>query len=168
MPNEPSKISIIVGSKSDLVYLSEAVKIFKILKIKYSISVISCHRNLRDLINALDRKKLVKENVKIIIALARSVANLPAIIAGYLNGSTISVIGVGISDKNLNAKDSLLSVNTIPRGVALLNTGINEIGVYNAVLASAKILSMLDNDLEKRLELYINKNTKKAESDLKI
>jgi len=168
MNGRSSKLLIIVGSKNDVPHLSEAIKILRILKIKPIVSVVSCHRNLPELVKVLDQDKLVKENIKVIIAVARSVSNLPAIIAGYLKKTSISVIGVGLSDKNLNGIDSLLSVNTIPKGVALLNTGINEVGIYNAVIASAKIISMLDKGVAKRLEIYINKNDKKAEYDLKV
>ncbi len=168
MENKASNILIIVGSKNDIPYLSEAVKVLNSLEIKFIVSVVSCHRNLPELVRILDLDKLKKENIKVIIAVARSVSNLPAIVAGYLNKSSISVIGVGLSDKNLNGIDSLLSVNTVPKGVALLNTGINEIGIYNAIISSAKILSAADASIAKGLEAFMDKNRKEAEHNLKI
>lgn len=149
------QLLIITGSKHDLPRLSEVINVLKTLKISYDVRVVSCHRNLRQLTKLLNN--LQPLDYEIILAVARSVANLPAVIAGYLKSKIIPVIGVGLSDKKFNGIDSLLSINTIPKGVPLLNTGLDEIGLYNACLAIAMLLSQKNVLLKKRLIKYLKK-----------
>jgi 5-(carboxyamino)imidazole ribonucleotide mutase len=135
------KLLIVVGSKNDLPLLSESKKFFKKDKINFDIKVISCHRNIKNLVEELDAKKLEKENVGVILSIAHSVANLPAIIAGYVKESSIQVIGVGFPKTDAGKLASLLSVISIPKGVPLLNAGIGEVGLYNATLCCIKLLN---------------------------
>ncbi len=136
------KLLIVIGSKSDLPILIESQKLFKQNGVKYEIKVISSHRNLKKLIKELDPNQLQKENVAIVLAIAHSVANLPAIIAGYLRESDVHVIGVGNTKSDANDIESLLSVISIPKGVPLLNSGIGKVGLYNATLSCIKILRL--------------------------
>ncbi len=127
--------------------LAEMKKLFKQFGIGYTVEIISSHRNLGKLIKFLDK---AKNKYHVIIGVATSVANLPAIIAGYVKNAPIVVIGVGISKKNLGGIDSLLSVNSIPKGIPILNSGIDEAGLINAGLTAIKILSLIDVGLQKR------------------
>lgn len=145
----PRKVLIITGSKNDRPRLDQALALFDKLGIPYSLNVFSCHRNLRELTNFL--KRVRPQEFGAAMGVARSAANLPAVMAGYLKNKFIPVVGVGLSDKKLNGIDSLLSVNTIPKGTPLLNTGIDKIGLYNAALAIAVILSEDDKRLKDRL-----------------
>src|SRR3989344_5284905 len=135
-----NKILIVVGSKNDISRLSDVEKIFKDNKIKYKIEVISAHRNIRDLVKKLQPKLLVKFKIGVIFAVAHSVSNLPAIIAGYLKDDPIPVIGVGLTKTDTDTLESLLSVISIPKGIPLANTGINEIGLHNAALYCLKLI----------------------------
>lgn len=134
------KLLIIVGSKNDLPLLSESKQILKKEKINFDVKVISCHRNVKNLVDELTISKLEKENVGVILALAHSVANLPAIIAGYTKNSPVQVIGVGFPKTDIDSLSSLLSVISIPKGVPLLNAGIGKVGLHNAVLCCIKLL----------------------------
>ncbi|HEY4489716.1 MAG TPA: AIR carboxylase family protein, partial [Candidatus Paceibacterota bacterium] len=91
------RLLVVVGSKNDIVYLAEVQKLFKQHNIKFEINIISVHRNIALLVKELEPNKLDKENIKVILAVAHSVSNLPAIIAGFLKGTKISVIGVGLA-----------------------------------------------------------------------
>ncbi len=84
-------------------------------------------------------------------------ANLPAIVAGYLKESAVPVIGVGLSGGRMGGADSLLSIATIPRKVPLLNAGIDEVGLYNAALVSLNILAMKDKNLAKKISKFYQK-----------
>lgn len=139
------KILMITGSKSDFRYLRELVGLLRRAGVGYDVQAISCHRNLAELVKFLSGDNL--KQVEVIVAVARSVANLPAIVAGYTKRMPVVVIGVGLPGSNLAGMDSLLAVNTIPKGVPLLNTGIGEVGLYNAGLAALKILGIeiMDN-----------------------
>lgn len=153
-------IRIIIGSKNDQQYLREAEEIFKALIVPYKIHVYSCHRNLKELIVFLDTIRSGKNKTDAIIAIANSVANLPAIIAGYLKDTAMPVIGVGLSGKRIGGIDSFLSIATIPRRVPLLNTGIDEVGIYNSALACVNLLAIKDEKLAKKIVKFYNETKK--------
>ncbi|OGG48936.1 hypothetical protein A3G63_03405 [Candidatus Kaiserbacteria bacterium RIFCSPLOWO2_12_FULL_52_8] len=134
------RLLIVTGSKNDIPLLTDTKKYLKKEKIGFDVKVISCHRDIKGLVTELDPKRLAKENVGVVLAIAHSVANLPAIIAGYLKESPIHVIGVGIPKTDIDKLSSLLSVISIPKGIPLLNAGIGEVGLLNAVLCCVKIL----------------------------
>jgi 5-(carboxyamino)imidazole ribonucleotide mutase len=134
------KLLIVVGSKNDLIHLSESKKLLTKAKIQFDIEILSAHRNIKTLVEKLDPKKLEKESIGVILAIAHSVSNLPAIIAGYTKDTSIPVIGVGITKTESDTLESLFSVLSIPKGIPLVNTGVNEVGLHNATLFCIKIL----------------------------
>ncbi len=134
------KLLIVVGSKSNFELLTEAKSLLKKSKVNFEIKVISCHRNVKELVTELDPTVLQKEGVAVILAIAHSVSNLPAIIAGYLKDTPVHVIGVGYPKSDIDSLESLLSVLAIPTGVPLLNCGIGKVGLHNATLSCIKIL----------------------------
>lgn len=136
------KVLIIVGSKNDITRLSEVENIFCENNIKYRIEIISVHRNVKDLVKKLEPKFLLKDKIGAVLAVAHSVSNLPAIVAGYLKDSTVPVVGVGLTKTDADTLESLLSVISIPKGVPLVNTGINEVGLYNATLYILKLIKL--------------------------
>lgn len=152
-------ILIVCGGESDLVYLAEIKKLFVDLGISFQIDIISCHRNLNELVEYFCSEEIKMHGPKVIIALANSVSNLPAVIAGLLKETLIQIIGVGIS-KNLNGLDSLVSVNTIPKGVPVVNTGIGEVGVYNAGIVAARVIAKDNETVREALSKYFQTNKK--------
>ena len=134
------KILIIVGGKNDVPHLNEVVKLFKKNKINFEIKVISAHRNIDILVRELEPRKIEKEGIKVILAVAHSVSNLPAIIAGYMKDTKISVIGVGLTKSDSDTIASLLSIQSIPSGIPLANCGVNKVGLNNAALFCIKLL----------------------------
>jgi 5-(carboxyamino)imidazole ribonucleotide mutase len=134
------KLLIVVGSKSDLPLLIEPKTLLKKSKIEFEVKIISSHRNIKDLVKQLAPGRLQKAGVVVVLAVAHSVANLPAIIAGYLKNSPIQVVGVGNTKTDVDSIESLLSVVSIPKGIPLLNAGINKIGLYNATLCCIKMI----------------------------
>lgn len=136
------KLLIVVGSKNDLPLLSETKKLLKREKINFEIKIISAHRDIKKLVEELDSHKLEKENVGVVLSIAHSVANLPAIIAGYLKETSIQVIGVGFPKTGIDSLSSLLSVISIPKGIPLLNSGIGEVGLHNGALCCIRILKI--------------------------
>ena len=134
------KLLIVVGSKNDLPLLTESKKLFKKEKISFDTKIISAHRNIKNLVEELNPQKLEKENIGVILSIAHSVANLPAIIAGYVKESSIQVVGVGFPKTDIDSLSSLLSIISVPKGVPLLNTSIGEVGLHNATLCCIKLL----------------------------
>jgi 5-(carboxyamino)imidazole ribonucleotide mutase len=133
------KILILVGSASDIKKLEDLERQLTGYGVAYDIEVASCHRDLDKLYRLLGE---IKDNkYRAIIAIANSVSNMPAIVAGYLKDSRTVVIGVGLDDKGMNGIDSLLSINTIPKGVPLANTGVGQVGLHNAGMFVAKLFA---------------------------
>ena len=131
------KALIIIGSQSDAPLLVDIEKILQEASISYDIEVASCHRDLDKLYKLLNEIK--DDKYLAIIAIANSVSNMPAIVASYLKHSKTVVVGVGLDDKGMNGIDSLLSINTIPKGVPLVNTGVGRVGLYNAGIFVTKL-----------------------------
>ena len=134
------KLLFVAGSKNDLPHLKEAQKLLKDARVAHKTIVVSAHRDIRALVDELAPAKLATQGIGVVIAVAHSVANLPAITAGYLKESDISVIGVGLTTSDTGSLESLLSTVSIPRGIPLMNCGINEVGLHNAALCAIKIL----------------------------
>jgi 5-(carboxyamino)imidazole ribonucleotide mutase len=147
-----NRILIVTGSKNDLKHLDEMQKFLRKVKADFFVTTISCHRNLSELVRYFTEDNLNKEKVGVIIAIANSVSNLPAIIAGHIKKLPIPVIGVGMESQNLKGIENLLSVNTIPKGTPIMNTGIGEVGFLNAALCATRIISMNDKSLLKSLQ----------------
>jgi 5-(carboxyamino)imidazole ribonucleotide mutase len=133
------KVLIITGSKSDYPLLEELTKLFDDSGIEFGLRTASCHRDLDGLHKLLNELK-ADESYGAIIAVANAVSNMPSIVASYLIDTDITVIGVGLDNKGMRGIDSLLSINTIPKGVPLANTGIGDVGLYNAGLLAIQIL----------------------------
>lgn len=137
--NMNKEVLILTGSRSDFVLLAELEQVLNSANVLYSIETASCHRDLDKLYKLLGELK--EDKYKVIIAIANAVSNMPAIVASYLKDTKIVVVGVGLDNKGMNGLDSILSINTIPKGVPLVNTGIGSVGLHNAGLFAVKLLS---------------------------
>ena len=92
---ENKKIGIIMGSKSDLPIMKEAIEILKLFKIDAEIDIVSAHRTPSKLMEY--GKNAHKRGLKVIIAGAGGAAHLPGMIASL---SPLPVIGVPIKSRN--------------------------------------------------------------------
>ena len=149
------KVAIVMGSQSDYSTIKSAVKILKMLKIKYEAKIVSAHRTPNRMFDFA--KKAEKNNFSVIIAGAGGSAHLPGMIASLTN---LPVIGVPIESKKLKGLDSLLSIVQMPKGIPVGTVAIGIDGAINAALLSASIMSIYDNKLKKRIEIWKNKQTK--------
>jgi phosphoribosylaminoimidazole carboxylase PurE protein len=137
-----NKISIIMGSESDLETVSEAIVILKKFKIGFEARVLSAHRapdNLRHYVQEADKK-----GVKIFIAAAGGAAALAGVIASHTN---LPVIGIPIETKSLKGLDSLLSTVQMPAGVPVATMAIGKSGARNAAIFALEILAIGDKRL---------------------
>jgi 5-(carboxyamino)imidazole ribonucleotide mutase len=127
------EVGIILGSKSDLPYMEKLFTFFKTEKIGYDLEIASCHRNHSKV------DKIIKrwQNKKIIIAAAGFAAHLPGYIASR---SKIPVIGVPMPTSDLKGIDALLSIVQMPKGFAVLSSGIGSAGAVNAGIFVKRIL----------------------------
>ena len=162
MNNNP-KVSIIMGSKSDLYTMRIASEVLRELEVSHEIKIISAHRT-PDLMFEF-AKNAQNRGIEIIIAGAGGAAHLPGMVAAI---TELPVIGVPIKSSNLNGIDSLLSIVQMPKGVPVATVAIGDHGAENAALISAKILALNDNKISKNLQKRISNtsNSVKKDSDI--
>ncbi len=143
-----AKISIIMGSTSDLPVMEKAAKILDLLQIPFEINALSAHRTPEEV------EKFSKEaegkGLEVIIAAAGLAAHLPGVIASM---TTIPVIGVPIN-ACLDGMDSLLSIVQMPPGIPVATVGINS--AQNAGILAAQIIALKNPEVKKNLAEFKN------------
>ncbi|QNN74500.1 5-(carboxyamino)imidazole ribonucleotide mutase [Vagococcus carniphilus] len=146
-----NEVAVIMGSISDWTTMKETCRILDEFQISYEKKIISAHRT-PDLMFDFSEKAREK-GFKLIIAGAGGAAHLPGMVASK---TTLPVIGVPIDSKALNGMDSLLSIVQMPGGIPVATTAIGIPGAKNAALLATQILSVTDNSLIKKLNVYRN------------
>ena len=142
------KIGIIMGSKSDLPIMKEAIEILKFFKIDTEIDIVSAHRTPSKLMEY--GKKAHKRGLKVIIAGAGGAAHLPGMIASL---SPLPVIGVPIKSRNsIDGWDSVLSILQMPGGVPVATVALN--GAKNAGILAAQIIGVDSLKIQKKIINY--------------
>jgi 5-(carboxyamino)imidazole ribonucleotide mutase len=145
------KISIIMGSDSDLKIMNEAASLIKSFNIPFEIDIVSAHRTPEKLFSFAKNAHL--RGIKVIIAGAGGAAHLPGMVAAI---SPLPVIGVPIKSSNsIDGWDSILSILQMPGGVPVATVALN--GAKNAGILALQMLSIHDNELQERLISYKNK-----------
>ena len=130
-----NKIGIIIASKKDIPYMKDLFSFFKKEKIGYELEVGSCHRTPKK-VDAIIKKW---KNKKLIVAAAGYSAQLPGYIASRAD---VPVIGIPLPTSDLNGLDALLSIVQMPRGFAVLGSGIGRAGAVNAGMFIKKLLNI--------------------------
>lgn len=143
-------VGIIMGSKSDIPAMEEAVRILEKFEIPYEMKILSAHRTPDETAGYV--KGLAGRGVKVLIAGAGWAAHLAGIAAA---NTTIPVIGVPLDSSPLNGMDSLLSTVQMPPGVPVATMSIGKGGAYNAAVFSVRILALSDPDLGRRYAAFI-------------
>ncbi len=134
-----------MGSKSDFKTMKEAVTVLKDLGIKTYVEVVSAHRT-PDRLAEFGRS--ASENYSVIIAGAGGAAHLPGMVASY---TTLPVIGVPVTiNPSLKGLDALLSIAQMPKGIPVATVAVGN--SVNAGLLAARILSVSDPSLQRKLE----------------
>ena len=138
-----NKIGIIMGSKSDLPVMKEAIEILKLFKIEYEIDIVSAHRTPKKLMEYGNNAH--KRGLKVIIAGAGGAAHLPGMVASL---SPLPVIGVPIKSRNsIDGWDSVLSILQMPGGVPVATVALN--GAKNAGILAAQIIGVESLEIQK-------------------
>lgn len=141
------KVSIIMGSKSDLEVVKKANDLLKELSIEREIRILSAHRTpIQVKEYAIGAKE---RGVEVIIAAAGKAAHLPGVVASY---TTLPVIGLPIQSSTLDGLDSLLSMVQMPKGVPVATVAIN--GSENAALLAVEILGIKYPTVQDTLQKY--------------
>ena len=141
-------VAIIMGSDSDWPVMEEAAKVLDAFEISYSAEVVSAHRMPEEMFDFA--KSAASKGYKVIIAGAGGAAHLPGMVASL---TTLPVIGVPISLKNLDGMDSLLSIVQMPAGVPVATVSID--GAKNAGILAARIIGSADDAVAKKVEAQL-------------
>lgn len=139
-----SEIAIIMGSDSDWPIMEEATKVLDKFSISYSAQVLSAHRMPVEMVDFAKNAKTAGH--KVIIAGAGGAAHLPGMVASL---TTLPVIGVPISLKNLDGMDSLLSIVQMPSGIPVATVAIDN--AANAAILAARILGISDETISQKV-----------------
>ena len=142
-----SKVSILMGSDSDLPVMGKAAKMLEEFGIGYEMKVISAHREPDVFVDYA--KSAEERGIEVINAGAGGAAHLPGMCAALFN---LPVIGVPIHTKALGGVDSLYSIVQMPSGIPVATVAID--GAANAALLAAKMLSISDKELREKLAVY--------------
>jgi len=138
-----AKVSIIMGSTSDLPVMEEAAKFLNEMEIPFELHALSAHRT-PEKVEAF-AKGTYERGVRVIIAGAGMAAHLPGVIAAM---TPIPVIGVPIK-ASLEGIDAMLSIIQMPPGIPVATVGLN--AAKNAGILAAQILAVADEQLMKKL-----------------
>ncbi|HNV81796.1 MAG: 5-(carboxyamino)imidazole ribonucleotide mutase [Tenuifilaceae bacterium] len=150
------KVSIIMGSSSDMPIMEDACKLLNDLKIPFELNALSAHRT-PDRVAEFARNALGK-GIKVIIAGAGGAAHLPGVIAAF---TPLPVIGVPIKSSNsIDGWDSILSILQMPAGIPVATVALN--GSRNAAILAAQIIGTGENDVMERVVNLKNDLAKKV------
>ena len=150
------KVGIIMGSKSDLPVMQEAIDILKDLGIPYEADIVSAHRTPEKMMEYA--KNAHEREISVIIAGAGGAAHLPGMVASI---SPLPIIGVPIKSRNsIDGWDSILSILQMPGGVPVATVALN--GSKNAGILAAEIIGIKEKDVQKKILKY------KADLKLKV
>jgi len=150
-------VAIIMGSDSDWPVMEEAAKALDSFGISYSADVVSAHRMPEEMVEFA--KSAASKGFKVIIAGAGGAAHLPGMVASL---TTLPVIGVPVSLKNLDGMDSLLSIVQMPGGVPVATVGIDS--AKNAGILAARIIGSADATVAKKIEAQLSELTVEAKA----
>lgn len=154
---EGPKVSIVMGSKSDLNIMKQAIDVLVEAGVPFEASVVSAHRIPMKL--AMYGTNLINKGIKVIIAGAGGAAHLPGMIAAY---TVLPVIGVPVKSTNsMIGLDSLLSINQMPPGVPVATMAID--GAQNAGLLALQILATSNENLKNYLLAFKKKLISKVD-----
>jgi 5-(carboxyamino)imidazole ribonucleotide mutase len=157
------KVSIIMGSTSDMPIMEEAAKILNDFKIPFEINALSAHRTPDKVMTFA--KNAYSRGIRVIIAGAGGAAHLPGVIAAL---TPLPVIGVPIKASiSLDGWDSILSIVQMPPGIPVATVGLN--GAQNAGVLAVQILAVGDDKLMEQVVAFKAKlalKIEKANEDL--
>ena len=137
------RVSIIMGSTSDLSVMTGAAEVLNQLEIPFEMNALSAHRTPDEVERFA--KGAHSRGIKVIIAAAGMAAHLPGVIAAM---TPIPVIGVPIK-ASLDGWDSILAILQMPPGIPVATVALN--GSRNAAILAAQMIATGDELLMAKL-----------------
>ncbi|WP_308993844.1 5-(carboxyamino)imidazole ribonucleotide mutase [Mariniflexile litorale] len=143
-----NKVGVIMGSKSDLPVMQDAIDILKDFNIEVEVDIVSAHRTPEKLFDY--GKHAHTKGFAVIIAGAGGAAHLPGMIASL---SPLPVIGVPVKSSNsIDGWDSVLSILQMPGGVPVATVALN--GAKNAGILAAQIIGTSNSSVLEKIIDY--------------
>ena len=143
-----SKVAIVMGSKSDLPVMQDAIDILKTFKIEVEVDIVSAHRTPDKLYDFSTNAHT--RGISVIIAGAGGAAHLPGMVASM---SPLPVIGVPVKSSNsIDGWDSVLSILQMPGGVPVATVALD--GAKNAGILAAQIIGASDKCVLDKIVAY--------------
>ena len=152
-------VGIIMGSNSDWDVMQHAANILKDFGVPYEAQVVSAHRTPDRMFEYADTA--IERGLKCIIAGAGGAAHLPGMIAAK---TTLPVLGVPVTSRQLQGLDSLLSIVQMPKGIPVATFAIGEAGAANAGLFAIALLALSDPTMAEQLEAFRKMQAEKVKA----
>ncbi|MBO7540024.1 MAG: 5-(carboxyamino)imidazole ribonucleotide mutase [Bacteroidales bacterium] len=141
------RVSIIMGSTSDLPVMEKACQFFEEMEIPFEVNALSAHRTPAEVSEFA--RNAHNRGIEVIIAGAGMAAALPGVIAAETH---LPVIGVPIKGSVLEGLDATLAILQMPPGIPVATVAIN--GAQNAAILAAQIMSNGDAALREKMIAY--------------
>jgi 5-(carboxyamino)imidazole ribonucleotide mutase len=157
--SDSAVIGVVMGSSTDWETLRAATEILAEFGVAHEARVVSAHRMPDEMFAYAEAA--VGRGLKAIIAGAGGAAHLPGMLAAK---TTVPVLGVPVSSRQLHGLDSLYSIVQMPRGIPVATFAIGEAGAVNAALFAIAMLAVSDAALRTRLDAYRARQTAAAQA----
>lgn len=158
------KVSIIMGSTSDLKVMEEAAKFLDEMEIPFEMNALSAHHT-PTLVEEYARTAH-ERGVKVIIAGAGAAAHLPGVIAA---STPLPVIGVPVKSSNsIDGWDSILSILQMPSGIPVATVALDN--ARNAAILATQIIATGEPEIYAKMVSFkadLAKKIVKANEELK-
>jgi 5-(carboxyamino)imidazole ribonucleotide mutase len=140
-------IGIIMGSDSDLPTMEKAIAVCEDFAVPHEVAIISAHRTPDKMVEYA--RNAYQKGLRVIIAGAGGAAHLPGMVASL---TTLPVIGVPVTTRQLQGVDSLYSIVQMPRGIPVATVAIGN--AQNAGLLAVQILATSNPQLQSQIQQY--------------
>lgn len=140
------RVSIIMGSTSDLSIMQAACTFFDEMEILFEVNALSAHRTPEQVIEFAE--KAHERGIEVIIAAAGMAAHLPGVIAAI---TPLPVIGVPIKS-SLEGLDAAFAIMQMPPGIPVATVAIN--GALNAAILALQIMATNNSEIRKKVVEY--------------
>lgn len=145
MSSQNVQVGIIMGSKSDLPVMQDAVDVLNELGVTFEVTIVSAHRTPHRMFEYAE--KASDRGLKVIIAGAGGAAHLPGMVASITH---LPVIGVPVKSSNsIDGWDSVLSILQMPNGIPVATVALN--AAKNAGILAAQIIGTTDAEVASNL-----------------
>lgn len=157
MSSASAVVGVVMGSSSDWDTLRAATEILAEFGIAHEARVVSAHRMPDEMFAYAE--SAAGRGLKAIIAGAGGAAHLPGMLAAK---TTVPILGVPVSSRQLQGVDSLYSIVQMPRGIPVATFAIGSAGAVNAALFAVAMLATTDEAMRVKLDTFRARQTDAA------